>query len=52
MMQSKHAMCQPIKGLGNDVILECNAVKTPYKKPAEAQNDRRGEGRNLSGSLA
>ena len=43
---------QPITGLGKDAIQACNAVKTPYKKPADAQNDRRGEGKDFSGSFA
>ena len=44
---------QPITGLGNDAIPVCNAVKHfTIKEPPEAQNDRRGEGRDFSGSLA
>ena len=45
-------MCQPITGLENNAISECNVANTLIKEPAEAQNDRRGEDRNLSGSLA
>ena len=51
MMLSQHAMHQPITGLGSDAIPACNAVNTPYQKPAEAQNNRRGEGRDFSSSL-
>ena len=43
MMLSQHAMHQSITGLGEDIIPECNAADTPYKKPTEAQNNREGE---------
>ena len=44
-------MCQPITGLGSDAVPACNAVNTPSKEPAEAQNDRRGEGKDFSDFL-
>ena len=52
-MPSQYAMLQPITGLGSDAIPACNADNTPYKEPAEAQNEKlEGEGRDFSGSLA
>ena len=53
MVVSQHAMCQPITGFGDDIILEYNAANTPCIEPAEAQNYREeGEGRGFSSSLA
>ena len=53
MMLSQHAICQPITGLGNNAIPECNAANAPLKEPAEAQKDKTGGGgRDFSGSLA
>ena len=44
---------QTITGVGNDAFPAFNAVKRlPIKEPAGAQNDRRGGGRDFSGSLA
>ena len=48
-MLSRHAMHQPITGLGRDAIPACNAIKTlPIKEPAEAQKDSEGEDRDLA----
>ena len=51
IMLSQHAMHQPITGLGNDSVSACNQLTLPIKEPAEAQNDRRGEGRDFFSSL-
>ena len=59
---------QPIKGLGSEAIQACHVLaiqrlgkqfypsmqcsQNTYKKPAKTQNDKEGEGKDFSGSLA
>ena len=43
MMLSQHAMHQPITGLGNEAILECNGANTPYIGSCRSSEKERQE---------
>ena len=49
-MLSQHAMHQPIIGLENNAISECNVANTPYITACR-NSGRQAEGIDFSGSL-
>ena len=49
MMLHQYAMLQPITGLGNDAIPECNAPNTPYIRAH--RSSERGDQRRVETSL-